>query len=107
MGITPRKFQLIQVELELNFEFEKFSDYLQDLLKSVPESKHRLCEINSEDVPHLIVKDRSDVWKTNTLLKLPLQSAEDDELMCHMVDLCTERKRIIEEISFENKNLHE
>ena len=52
----------------------------------------RFCEINSEDVPHLIVKDSSDMWKTNTLLKLPLQKAEDDELMVHMVDLCTERK---------------
>merc|ERR1712048_916789 len=69
-------------------------------------SQHRVCEINAEDVPHLIIKDRSDVWKTNTLLKLPIKTAEDDDLMCHMVELCTKRKKIIEEISFENKNLH-
>ena len=37
--ITPSKFQSIQIELELNFEFEKFSDYLQDLLRSVPDSE--------------------------------------------------------------------
>ena len=37
--ITPRKFQLIQSELELNFEFEKFTEYLQDILRSVPGSQ--------------------------------------------------------------------
>jgi len=104
--LNAMKFQPVAQDLELNFEFDKFGDYLEDLLKSVPDNQHRFCEINSEDVPHLIVKDSSDMWKTNTLLKLPLQKAEDDELMVHMVDLCTERKKKIEDLTLENNSVN-